>query len=184
MSRTRMYIFIRGRTACRISPVSWSSHAIVGAQNLYGIVEIIPQKLIALEVFPERGGSYGVTKSWMSYLFELTTGADRQEFAVKWIGERSDRLALARELSPIHHVHRGSVPVVTIHGDQDLIVPYAQAVRFHDALTREEVLNELVTLRGSGHAFDAAASLSAYRGIFRFLASAGVSLGSRDRSEQ
>lgn len=35
--------------------------------HLYGIVEIIPYRLIALEVFPERGGSYGVTKPWMSF---------------------------------------------------------------------------------------------------------------------
>lgn len=35
--------------------------------HLYGITEIIPLKLIVLEVFPERGGSYGVTKQWMSF---------------------------------------------------------------------------------------------------------------------
>jgi hypothetical protein len=35
--------------------------------HLYGITKIIPHKLIALEVFPERGGSYGVTKPWVSF---------------------------------------------------------------------------------------------------------------------
>jgi hypothetical protein len=35
--------------------------------HLYGIAEVIPYKLIALEVFPERGGSYGKVEEWMSF---------------------------------------------------------------------------------------------------------------------
>lgn len=107
-------------------------------------------------------------------LVELCSGEALQDFAVNWLGERSDRLMLARNLSPIRHAGEGSVPVVTVHGDDDLIVPYAQARRFHDALTRAGVMNELVTLHGSGHAFDADASLSAYPRILHFLERAGM----------
>lgn len=35
--------------------------------HLYGVAEIIPLKLIALEVLPEDGGSYGNTREWMSF---------------------------------------------------------------------------------------------------------------------
>jgi hypothetical protein len=35
--------------------------------HLYGIAEIIPFKLIALEVLPEKGGSYGNAREWMSF---------------------------------------------------------------------------------------------------------------------
>lgn len=35
--------------------------------HVYGVAHIIPHKYIALEVFPERGGSYGDTKQWMSF---------------------------------------------------------------------------------------------------------------------
>jgi hypothetical protein len=35
--------------------------------HLYGIAKIIPCKYIALEVFPEKGGSYGNTREWMSF---------------------------------------------------------------------------------------------------------------------
>lgn len=35
--------------------------------HLYGVAEIIPFQLIALEVLPERGGSYGNTREWMSF---------------------------------------------------------------------------------------------------------------------
>jgi hypothetical protein len=35
--------------------------------HLYGIAEIIPLKLIALEVLPEKGGSYGDAHEWVSF---------------------------------------------------------------------------------------------------------------------
>jgi hypothetical protein len=35
--------------------------------HLYGIADVIPFKYIALEVFPEKGGSYGNPKEWMSF---------------------------------------------------------------------------------------------------------------------
>lgn len=35
--------------------------------HLYGIAQIIPHKLIALEVLPEKGGSYGSAREWMSF---------------------------------------------------------------------------------------------------------------------
>jgi acetyl esterase/lipase len=107
-------------------------------------------------------------------LVELTDGPARQDFAVKWVG--ADVTTLARKLSPVTYANAQSVPVVTVHGDEDPIVPYAQAARFHEVLTRAQVYNELVTLRGSAHAFDANASLSAYPQIFNFLSAVGVTL--------
>jgi hypothetical protein len=35
--------------------------------HLYGIAKTIPYKLIVLEVFPEKGGSYGVTNRYISF---------------------------------------------------------------------------------------------------------------------
>lgn len=35
--------------------------------HLYGIAEIIPFKLIAMEVFPEIGGSYGKKREWVMF---------------------------------------------------------------------------------------------------------------------
>lgn len=107
-------------------------------------------------------------------LVELTEGPARQDFVVKWVG--TDRATLARDLSPVTHANGQSVPVITAHGDEDPLVPYAQAARFHEALTRAGVYNKLVTLRGSGHAFDANASLYAYPQIFDFLNTVGVTL--------
>lgn len=35
--------------------------------HLYGIAQIVPFKMIAMEVFPERGGSYGKTREWVMF---------------------------------------------------------------------------------------------------------------------
>lgn len=127
---------------------------------------------------PLSPGSYPRPRAVLSWcgivdLLELTAGPARQEFAVQWLGG-ADRSTFAQELSPLHHVRAGGVPVISIHGDRDLIVPYAQTARFHDALTHAGILNDLVCLQGSGHAFSAAASLQAYPRIFDFLSRVGV----------
>lgn len=106
-------------------------------------------------------------------LVELTTGPAAQGFALQWLGEQPDPLALATALSPVRHVRRGGVPVVTVHGREDRIVPYAQAVCFHDALTAAGVRNDLITLPDAGHAFDANAAFSAYPRILGFLGDLG-----------
>ena len=35
--------------------------------HLYGVTAVVPLKYIALEVLPEKGGSYGDEKEWMSF---------------------------------------------------------------------------------------------------------------------
>jgi dipeptidyl aminopeptidase/acylaminoacyl peptidase len=54
-------------------------------------------------------------------------------------------------VSPLTHVRAGLPPILTIHGDKDLLVPYAHAVRLHDALTKAGTANQLLTIPGGGH---------------------------------
>ena len=70
---------------------------------------------------------------------------------MEWFGSMSNREDLARQLSPISYIHPGLPPILTIHGDQDDIVPYNQAVRLHTALDKAGVPNQLVTLHGRKH---------------------------------
>lgn len=51
----------------RVLPRDLSSQVPQPHHHLYGIAHVIPHRLIALEVFPEKGGSYGVTRPWMSF---------------------------------------------------------------------------------------------------------------------
>lgn len=115
---------------------------------------------------------YGITD-----VADLIDGPNRRHWAAEWIGERPDREELARRLSPLTYVRAGAPPVITIHGDSDRAVPYDQAVRLHAALDSVGVPNELVTVKGGGHAnhdFSNAELIRVHRRIEAFLAAHGI----------
>lgn len=113
---------------------------------------------------------YGITD-----VTDLLDGKDRQDYAVMWVGNQADRIAIARSVSPLTYVHPGVPPVITIHGDHDDVVPYSQAVRLHGALERAGVVNKLITVRGGGHGdFDLRTTNNAYTEILEFLEKVGL----------
>ena len=82
---------------------------------------------------------------------ELLEGPHQGWFALRWFGSLPNRTELARRLSPMSYVRPGLPPIFTIHGDADEYVPYPSTVRFHEALTKAGVANELFTIRGGKH---------------------------------
>ena len=89
---------------------------------------------------------YGITD-----VKDLLSGANRQEYAVNWLGNLSDKETIAQKMSPLTYVRRGLPPIFTVHGDKDQLVPYAHAVRLHDGLTKAGVPNQLITIPGGRH---------------------------------
>lgn len=61
------------------------------------------------------------------------------------------RAASDRRASPIAHVTLGDPPVLTVHGTEDAVVPYDQAVRLDVALRTAGVHSTLVRMEGAGH---------------------------------
>lgn len=82
---------------------------------------------------------------------ELVEGPNAKHYAMEWLGSRPDRLALAKQLSPLEYVRAGGPAVLTFHGDKDDIVPYTQAIRLHEALEKVGVANRLMTFKDHGH---------------------------------
>lgn len=114
----------------------------------------------------------------ISDVLDLISGPRRQDYAVRWMGEAVDPVGLARSVSPLTYVRGGVPPVITVHGDRDSVVPYTQAVYLHQALRAAGIVNELVTVPGSGHGrFGFDATRDAYVRIFAFLEAAGVRSG-------
>lgn len=72
-------------------------------------------------------------------------------FTEAWLGSATDRDATARRVSPINYVRDDLPPILTIHGDNDPIVPYDNATRLHAALAAAGVPNRLVTIADGGH---------------------------------
>ena len=75
-----------------------------------------------------------------------------------------------------HH----QIIVYIFHGDADPLVPYSDAVRLHDALTKAGVRNQLLTIPGGKHGnFAADESLKAAETIRAFLVSLGITTGEK-----
>lgn len=88
-------------------------------------------------------------------------------------GLLKDRPEAYREASPISHVRPDAPPILTVHGDQDLVVPFTQAVALHDAICKAGGRSLLVKIPGAGHNwvpdFNSSASLRALPSIIQFL---------------
>jgi acetyl esterase/lipase len=109
---------------------------------------------------------------------DLFTGPNRQQYAVSWFGSLPDREQGAVRVSPLTYVRKGLPPILSIHGDNDNIVPYSHAVRLHQALTEAGVPNQLITVPGGKHGgFARDTMLSAYATIREFLTNHGVIKG-------
>lgn len=108
-------------------------------------------------------------------LTDLLEGAHRGWFAERWFGSLPNRLGLAKRLSPLNYVRSGLPPILTIQGDADEYVPYQQAVRLHEALTRARVTNQLFTIPGGKHGgFTPEQRLKIQETIFAFLRQQGI----------
>jgi acetyl esterase/lipase len=82
---------------------------------------------------------------------DVIDGPHRANAAVRWFGSLPNRMEIARRVSPMTYVRSGLPPIMTIHGDADMTVPYQQAVRLHQALAKVNVPNQLLTIPGGGH---------------------------------
>ena len=106
---------------------------------------------------------------------ELVEGPNAKHYALEWFGSMENRAELARQVSPVNYVRAGVPPVITIHGEDDDVAPYSQAVRFHAALEKAGVPNRLVTIRGRKHdGFNRQELVSGYAAVREFLRKNGL----------
>lgn len=115
---------------------------------------------------------YGVTD-----VGDVIAGEHKSEAAARWFAGMSETavLDLAASLSPLNHVRNDLPPILTIQGDADMVVPYAQGVALHEALATTNVANQLLTVPGGGHGrFTAAERRTIYTAIAAFLRDKGL----------
>ena len=89
---------------------------------------------------------YGITD-----VSDLVEAANRRGYAIKWLGNQSNRSEIAKLVSPLSYVRPGLPPILSIQGDADPTVPYSHSVRLREALTKAGVPNELMTIPGGKH---------------------------------
>jgi acetyl esterase/lipase len=113
---------------------------------------------------------YGITD-----VVDLLDGPNMKTYAVQWLGSLPNRDEVARRVSPLTYVRAGLPPVLTIHGDADPVVPYTHGVRLKQALEKNGVPTELVTIPGGRHGgFNRAETLMIYSVIRQFLTTHGL----------
>ena len=106
---------------------------------------------------------------------DLIDGPHAFDQAISWLGSQPNRVEIAKRVSPIAYVRQGLAPIITIHGDQDDVIPYSQSLRLHEALDKAGVPNQLVTIKGRGHGeFNREETLRAYAAIREFLIKNGL----------
>jgi acetyl esterase/lipase len=126
--------------------------------------------------WPNRRVNIAAVVNW----FGITDVADLihqnlRAYAVTWVGAAEDRDRVATRVSPLTYVRSGLPPILTIHGDRDTYVPYEQARRFHEALTKVDVQNRLVTIEGKGHGdFTLEENQRIWNQIIDFLSQVGI----------
>lgn len=82
-----------------------------------------------------------------------------QEYLGRLVGASSSQPHALKLASPIRQFHRLAVPMLIQQGDQDPVVPLAQARQLADALASRGIHHQLVVFAGEGHGFRRADSL-------------------------
>jgi len=85
------------------------------------------------------------------------------------------RDSILKVSSPIEYVTKSTVPVMSIHGDQDAAAPYDQSVLLHQKLETMGTKNYFLTIPGKKHGnFDAGEMTMIHEEIWRFLKEIGI----------
>ncbi len=108
---------------------------------------------------------------------DVIAGEHKSDAAARWFGDMDTAAAteLAGKLSPLNYVTNDLPPILTIQGDADIVVPYAQGVALHEALKGTNVKNSLMTIPGGGHGrFTADQRREIYETINAFLQETGI----------
>ena len=101
---------------------------------------------------------------------DLIKGNNLKNYAAMWVGSQPNAEDIARRVSPLTYVSSDSPPILSIHGDKDDVVPYSQSTRLHEALDKEKVPNQLLTVKDGGHGlFPQADFVRSYEAIWTFL---------------
>jgi acetyl esterase/lipase len=79
---------------------------------------------------------------------------DRGNYIARFMGQSfGENPGLWEQASPLHHVNRLAPPTLLLHGTEDELIPYEQAVEMQRALEQAGVRAELFSAAGGKHGF-------------------------------
>ena len=102
---------------------------------------------------------------------DLIKEPNMRSYALQWLGAMESQHLFAQRLSPINYIRKGLPPILTLHGDRDVVVPFDHAVQLHNKLNLHGVKNQLHAIKGREHLdFSFDDMKSAYKVVEKFLA--------------
>ena len=117
------------------TPYPGVSSAVRCAVNFYGITNLATWRNVGADGRPKAAHNLSAT-----YL--------------KIFGAEPDEAAVLRSASPVTHLTRASVPLLTLHGTADTTVDPPQAEELDRVARERGARHQLVLLDGAGHTFD------------------------------
>jgi|TARA_B110000305_G_scaffold24949_1_gene22738 acetyl esterase/lipase len=90
---------------------------------------------------------FGITEIEKNYQF-LKDNNYFLNFVNWWLPPDADINTISKKYSPLYQVSENTPPIITIHGTDDDLVPYQQALLLKEKLGDR---NELVSIEGGGH---------------------------------
>ena len=95
-----------------------------------------------VNVFGPTDMAYCYEKSSVAWIFRLFMGGTPAEAAERY-----------KAASPITYVSKDDPPVLTLHGDQDALVPVEQARMLDEKMKAAGASHTLIVFKGQGHGF-------------------------------
>jgi acetyl esterase/lipase len=83
-------------------------------------------------------------------------------------GKPEETPEVYKKASPVTYVTKDDPPILTIHGDQDKLVPVAQAKLLDQKMKAAGVQHELLILEGQGHGFGGESQQTAMKAMWDF----------------
>jgi len=72
-------------------------------------------------------------------------------YASIWVGNPERMDSISNVFSPDKRITSSTPPIISVHGKKDSVVPYEQAVTFHELLKKAGIRNELVSIDDGKH---------------------------------
>jgi acetyl esterase/lipase len=84
-------------------------------------------------------------------------------------GTKDRASSTLKQASPLYLIAKGAPPILTLHGDADVVVKLEQAEWLHAALRKAGVEEKLVVMKGVGHGFQGADMQAVIGAVVEFL---------------
>ncbi|MFO0945976.1 MAG: alpha/beta hydrolase [Planctomycetota bacterium] len=113
--------------------------------------------------------TWKITSEGNDILRRAFAGKDLDQLIEDLLGTRDRDDPAMAAASPASHLDPDDPPILTFHGDKDLLVPVAEARQFDEAARKAGARHELVILTGSGHGFEPEVQDRTTRKMLEFL---------------